>query len=74
MRVTNKAQIYGWFEVISSSIKLFFLFIVICFMVAINLGGMFELPFWRIILMPLQLAKSIELLGHSVGNNLYDFI
>ncbi|XWW93005.1 hypothetical protein V2A60_000933 [Cordyceps javanica] len=34
-----RIDIYGWFEVISSSIKLIFLFIVICFMVAINVGA-----------------------------------
>ncbi|KAJ6785980.1 hypothetical protein PWT90_06275 [Aphanocladium album] len=33
-----RVDIYGWFEVVSSSIKLLFLFIVICFMVAINVG------------------------------------
>lgn len=35
----NANQIYGWIEVISSSIKLVFLLIVICFMVTINVGG-----------------------------------
>ncbi|GJN70984.1 amino acid transporter [Purpureocillium lilacinum] len=34
-----RVDIYGWFEVVSSSIKLFFLLVIICTMVAINVGA-----------------------------------